>query len=149
MCIDDCNFGGRYDPSNMEDELRWCMDCNKWMHLACLGDECDLEDGEDNEQDHLLLQGPELWQKLISHPIRRVSRENKPPLSLEKIQNHLIVKKKNGSELMDGNLLKEVQEADLFCGEIPEDALKIVEKALIIMGGFRWYKCAECLSYYI
>jgi hypothetical protein len=45
------------------------MACNKWFHVSCIEDEFDLEEAKERGQEHLLVEGPELWKKVISHPI--------------------------------------------------------------------------------
>lgn len=149
VCEENCGKEGGYDPADTESELRWCVSCKKWFHTDCIEREDDLGEAEDRGQGYILLTEESVWCKIISQPIRRVSRKHKAPLSLEKVQRHLIRKWNSGEVLRDEKMLEEVRECDLFGGEIPENFLEVIEDVLVLMGVGRWMRCPTCLSRYI
>ena len=140
-----------YNPADTDVELRWCMKCRKWLHTSCVDaeDDDDLQKAKVRGQKYILLADKSLWARVISQPIRRVSREHKAPLSLEKLQRRLISKWTSGQVIKDQDLMEEVRKSGLFDGEIPDDFLEMVEVALTLMGTPEWMTCPICKSYYI
>jgi hypothetical protein len=141
-----------YDPSDVDCELRWCGPCHRWFHSSCVEVENTLELGEDDDQLYLLEKGTDLFSRLISRPVRRYSRKHGAPLSLEKIQTHLISKWRllKGGVYDAERLSHDVEECDLFAGGVKEDKWEqAIESALKVMGDWEWMKCPSCLSSYI
>ena len=124
-----------------------------WFHSLCVGvvEEIDADKAKDRGQKHILVSDYDdsLWARVISQPIQRVSREHKAPLSLEKLQAHLIRRWHSGRVLKDESLAEDVRQCGLFDGEIPSDFMELVEDALALMGEPRWMTCRICHSYYI
>jgi hypothetical protein len=112
-------------------------------------EEGDLDDAGEFEQLYLLEMGPDLFSRVISRPVRRVSRKHKAPLSLEKIQTHLIGKWKSGvKSIADCDMDEVVDESEVF-GEERDDWEIIIETSLKLMGSWKWMRCPGCLSAYI
>jgi len=131
-------------------ELRWCAHCDKWFHSCCIEEEGDLDDARDVEQPYLLLVGSDLFSRVISRPVRRVSREHDAPLSLEKIQAHLIRKWKSGIRFVaDSDMDEVMEESDVFGAEVEDDWERVIERSLQLMGNWKWMRCPCCLSSYI
>ncbi|KAF8173125.1 hypothetical protein BJ912DRAFT_932123 [Pholiota molesta] len=118
ICHEDCIKDSVYDPSDVDCELRWCGPCHRWFHSSCVEVENTLELGEDDDQLYLLEKGTDLFSRLISRPVRRYSRKHGAPLSLEKIQTHLISKWRllKGGVYDAERLSHDVEECDLFAG---------------------------------
>lgn len=151
VCHEGCTKGGVYDPSDTECELRWCGPCRKWFHSCCIETERDLDVGEDEEQLYLLEKGNDLFSRLISRPVRRFSRKNDAPLSLEKIQTHLIGKWRsiNGRIYDSEMMIEAVKESDLFGWDVDRNWEQTIETSLKDMGSWEWMICPLCLSSYI
>jgi len=131
-------------------ELRWCGHCNKWFHSCCIEEAGDLDGARDVEQLYLLEVGLDLFSRLISRPVRRVSREHKALLSLEKIQTHLIGRWKSGvRSIPDSDMDEVVEESEVFGGEVIDDWEEVIETSLKLMGNWKWMRCPFCLSSYI
>ncbi|KIM34655.1 hypothetical protein M413DRAFT_14961 [Hebeloma cylindrosporum] len=150
ICHENCTQSGVYDPSDTTSELRWCVTCDKWFHSCCLQEEPDLESPGDLGQLYLLEDGFDLLARIISRPIRRLSREHDAPLSLEKIQTHLIREWKTGvTSLEDCEIDTVVEDSDVFGGEVPDDWEALIETSLELMGEWKWTRCPSCQSSYI
>jgi len=109
-----------------------------------------LGDARDLEQLYLLEVGLDLFSRVISRPVRRVSREHNAPLSLEKIQTHLIGKWKRGIRFIaDSDMGEVVVESEIFGAEVKDDWKKVIETSLEFMGNWKWMRCPCCLSSYI
>lgn len=151
VCHEECIKGGVYDCSDTQCELRWCGPCQKWFHSSCGEIESNLDLGEDQEQLYLLEKGEDLFSKIISQPIRRVSRKNDAPLSLEKIQTHLIEKWRSGQTCMieHSEIITAVKDSDLFGGQLDIHWMEKIESSLKMMGSWEWIRCPCCLCSYI
>jgi hypothetical protein len=99
---------------------------------------------------YLLEDGFDLFSKIISRPIRRISRKHKAPLSLEKIQTHLIGKWEAGVRYMeDSDMVNIVAESQVFGGVEVEDWDEVIEMTLELTADWKWMTCPSCLSSYI
>lgn len=109
-----------------------------------------MEDARDVEQPYLLLVGSDLFSRVISRPVRRVSRKHNAPLSLEKIQTYLIGKWKSGIRFVaDSDMDEVVDESEVFGAEAKDDWEEVIETSLQLMGDWKWMRCPCCLSSYI
>jgi hypothetical protein len=109
-----------------------------------------LDAAGDLEQLYLLEEGSDLFSRIISRPVRRVSREHNAPLSLEKIQTHLIGKWKGGVRFIaDFDMDEVVEKSEVLGAEVEDDWEKIIETSLELMGKWKWMRCPSCLSSYI
>ena len=109
-----------------------------------------MEDARDVKQPYLLLVGSDLFLRVISRPVRRVSRKHNAPLSLEKIQTYLIGKWKSGIRFVaDSDMDEVVDESEVFGAEAKDDWEEVIETSLQLMGDWKWMRCPCCLSSYI
>lgn len=140
-----------YDPSDTKSEVRWCRPCRRWFHSCCAEGELELEIEGDDGQQYLLEKGDDMFSRLISRPVRRVSRKHEAPLSLERIQIHLIGewKERGGRNLGDYEMIEGVKECELFGGELDMNWEEEIERCVRVMGGWEWMRCPSCLSWYI
>lgn len=106
-----------------------------------------MDDAEEFGQAHLLAAGEELFAQLISRPIRRVSRHHNAPLSLEKIQVHLIGKWKGGvRSIARYDMEAAVESSGIFGADVEAN----LETSLESMGNdWKWMSCPVCMSSYI
>jgi hypothetical protein len=94
--------------------------------------------------------GFDLFSKIISRPIRRISRQHKAPLSLEKIQTHLIGKWESGvRDMEDSEMDNVVTESEVFGAVEVEDWDEVIEMSLELMADWKWMRCPSCASSYI
>lgn len=150
ICHDSCTRSGVYDPSDTRCELRWCVHCKKWFHSRCIQEEPDLENPAGLGQLYLLADGFDLFSKIISRPIRRISRQHKAPLSLEKIQTYLIGKWKTGvTSMEDSEMDQVVADCEVLGGFELEDWDEVIDMSLELTEGWKWMRCPSCLSSYI
>jgi hypothetical protein len=109
-----------------------------------------LDGARDVEQLYLLKVESDLFSRVISRPIRRISRKHKAPLSLEKLQTHLIGMWKSGVNFIpDSDMDEVVEESGVFGGEVKDDWEEVIETSLELMGNWKWMRCPRCLSSYI
>ncbi len=109
-----------------------------------------MEDARDLEHLYLLEVGLDRFSRVISQPVRQVSREYNAPLTLEKIQTHLIGKWKSGVRFIaDSDMDGVVEESEVLGAEVKDDRKKVIETSLELMGNWKWMRCPCCLSSYI
>ena len=110
-------------------------------------DDLDIKYGD--QQQYLLHPRLDLASRLITTPIRRISRGHDAPISLERIQKYLIRQWMKGN---NGNFALEdaVKKSKVFGHQVAVDEFpKSLEKALEGMGDWKWMRCPGCLTTYI
>lgn len=125
-----------YNTSDTRADIRWCIKCRKWFHSCCIKEaEDDLRDAENRGQSYLVSGGNDLFSRIITKPIVRLSRANRAPLSLEILQAHAI------------DIFKEtgVPEGDDWM--ISSWSVELIEDAVSTIENKKWMICPICISY--
>ena len=125
-----------------------------WFNSCCGKGDADIDFEHQQYQNNMQTKGRDLFSRLISCPVRRVSRGNEAPLSLEIIQTHLISKMLKGGDYNSEDLIEDVMKLNLFGKSIEphnnwQELEEFIESALDEMGHWNWMTCPSCLIHYI
>lgn len=146
-----------YDPSSDEENTAWCRICQKWIHNWCaVFEEMDDSRLEEWEQSYIKTSGDSLVERILRLPIRRYSRKNGAPLSLEILQDRLIRDYISGGgcdrnegyleEVLENCPLGPMRQAQMKHQAFQIEDIKLTVSTIHFNS---WLTCPNCQSQYI
>ena len=152
ICHDGCDLDNVYHP-NAPHDVAWCRACNAWLHVPCCT-EVELQEErqlEDFNQMYVMGHGiqNEDFRLLLMTPIRRFSRQESSPLSIEMLQAQAQVWISQQSSLPNDDNWLETMLHTLEGNWLIDKVRAALEEVRVLSGECRWVMCGKCLTQFI